>query len=430
MSVITAKDKFTSKTQQIFQKFVNSFSNDSLPMKTTISLLFVSFLTPLFLVAQINYQPGLIIDNEGNTTQGYLKSYSPQKVAREITFKSEKSAKAKTYLPGEIKGFKYDDGRYYVSKELGVGSTSEIVFLEFLTEGEANLYFLRDEKGQRFFIEREGLVELKLIKKKVQVSDNVYEKKEEVFRKALREELDDSPEIQQAINVVPFDHDSLIDLTVKYHDYVCDDVNQECIVYRKDTKNDLYLGVEIEHMAASLGFTHAGAFVVWQGEEEVMKGSMQAICLKGAISQLFGFSPRTNLHFGIGYSQTNVSYTKFDFSHQNLIVPIYLTHRFWSNRFSPYVRVGIKNYLMLDQQIFNKLENEPSVLTGMMTPYQIGGQLGAGLSYDTGKVNFFISGTTEFRGAFTRNQWRNGAGKLLDDLLIANGVNLGFQVKI
>ncbi|MCB0855858.1 MAG: hypothetical protein KDD63_26735, partial [Bacteroidetes bacterium] len=151
---------------------------------------------------------------------------------------------------------------------------------------------------------------------------------------------------------------------------------------------------------------------------------------KLAISHLFGFKQGTLLHVGLGYSSTALSYARYDITHENIIVPIYITHRFWSNAFSPFVRAGIKNYIMLDQSIYDKLSDEESILTGMMEAYQIGGQLGAGFQYEKDRVTISISGTSEFRSMIIQNPWRNGNGKLLSDLVLAYGLNVGLQVRL
>ncbi|MCB0846435.1 MAG: hypothetical protein KDE26_24470 [Bacteroidetes bacterium] len=399
-------------------------------MKTITTIISLFFLLPLFVHAQINYEPGFIITSEGDEVEGFLKSTNPKKIGEKVTFKAGKSATPTVYYPGDIKGFKYTDGRYYVTKEVTIDTTTKNHFLEFLLEGEANLYFYIDKRGQHFFIERNNLVELEVKKEKVKVKNTTYLKKSDVFRETLRKEFADSEKIQKNILTVPFDHDSLIDITVKYHNDVCLDENKECTIYRKDTRNQFFIGFEADQYASRLNFIPMGAFTNWGGDETVMTGPMKAYYGKLAISHLFGFKQGTLLHVGLGYSSTALSYARYDITHENIIVPIYITHRFWSNDFSPFVRAGIKNYIMLDQSIYDKLSDEESILTGMMEAYQIGGQLGAGFQYEKDRVSISISGTSEFRSMIIQNPWRNGNGKLLSDLVLAYGLNVGLQVRL
>ncbi|MEZ4851434.1 MAG: hypothetical protein R3B93_23030 [Bacteroidia bacterium] len=66
----------------------------------------------------------------------------------------------------------------------------------------------------------------------------------------------------------------------------------------------------------------------------------------------------------------------------------------------------------------------------MMEAYRIGGQLGAGFQYEKDRVSISISGTSEFRSMIIQNPWRNGNGKLLSDMVLAYGLNVGLQVRL
>ena len=62
-------------------------------------------------MAQINPKPGYVITNNGDTIRGTIDFLSNKKLSRQCVFWADGESEAKTYKPGEIEGFRFDQQR-------------------------------------------------------------------------------------------------------------------------------------------------------------------------------------------------------------------------------------------------------------------------------------------------------------------------------
>ena len=112
--------------------------------------------------AQVNLREGIVITLQGDTLHGDIDYRTDAINAEKCVFIANGETQYKTYLPGEIQGYRFkDNGRYYVSKVIGENSVTgekESAFLEFVVKGTlsfyymdalvTNYYFLEDENGK------------------------------------------------------------------------------------------------------------------------------------------------------------------------------------------------------------------------------------------------------------------------------------------
>lgn len=124
-------------------------------------LIFIVLIISQSLHAQ-SFRSGYVITTPNDSIEGLLKYRKGKKAARECIFKLSKEAKGIHYLPNEIYGYAYKEGKYYISKQRVVGKDTIFLFFEYLIKGVANMYYLIDDKGDHYFIEteRNGMVEL------------------------------------------------------------------------------------------------------------------------------------------------------------------------------------------------------------------------------------------------------------------------------
>lgn len=193
-----------------------------------LSLIFVVLC--LSSIAGNDFEPGFVITLKGDTLSGYLLTQSGREASRHCVFRENINAKNVIYAPGEINGYKYTGGKYYVTKTIRVDSLREkTYFFEYLIKGIASIYFLVDDNGEHYYVEKDrvGLVELT---EKLETYDGVHVKPS-LYKGKLRVVMNDSPGFEKEIAHVKLNHESLISLAKDYHEKVC--TSEECIVYEK-----------------------------------------------------------------------------------------------------------------------------------------------------------------------------------------------------
>lgn len=182
--------------------------------RLSISLIFLSAAVSLH--AQGDFKPGYIILTDQDTIHGQIKINSEARNARTCIFRTDENAEASSYGPGEINAYRITGGKYYVSHTIEEEGQQKEVFLEYLVNGMADLYYLRNDNSEAYFIQKEG--------------ENVLELTDIRLLKAA---FSDCYEIQPSLDRATLSHKSLVGMTVKYHDYVCD--GEVCINYSKES---------------------------------------------------------------------------------------------------------------------------------------------------------------------------------------------------
>lgn len=183
------------------------------------------------LTAQTDFRPGYIITNAGDTVYGKIDYRGDLYMSSKCKFKYENDSICK-YSPHDIHSFRFIDGKYYVSREL----KDKKAFLEYLVNGEVSFYYMRDELGNHYYVDKEGepLKELLYRGGLHYVEDTEVE----VYNKStnhlgvLYHYMKDAPELKPKINTVTKpEHKSLVRIAEEYHTTVCSD--KECLVYEK-----------------------------------------------------------------------------------------------------------------------------------------------------------------------------------------------------
>ena len=142
----------------------------------------------------------------------------------------ESENKITKYYPNDIIAFRFIDSKYYVSRQLN----NKKVFLEYLIKGKINVYYMRDEIGDHYYLDKEGvkLSEIPFEEGIKYVGDKkVYYESTRHFG-LLNIYMQDASDFQSRIQSVKKpEHKNLIKLAEDYHNAVCD--NEECIIYEK-----------------------------------------------------------------------------------------------------------------------------------------------------------------------------------------------------
>lgn len=199
---------------------------------TSLFMLFVQIC-----LAQSDYRPGYYITWEDDTIHGLIDYRGALRSSHSCSFKKNETASQENFSPQDIKAFRFINSKFYISKKLPAGEdkAEEQVFLEFLVDGITNLYYykeklhgdnylLEDKSGNLYTLNNSESVQYVEGKGHILFQDFEY-------IGLLKATFADCMEIQPELEGALLQHNSLITLTKKYHDYICGD--EQCIVYEK-----------------------------------------------------------------------------------------------------------------------------------------------------------------------------------------------------
>ncbi|HVN58854.1 MAG TPA: hypothetical protein VMT63_11185 [Bacteroidales bacterium] len=188
---------------------------------------------------QKNLKPAYIIGLKNDTTRGFIDLRGDIRSSGECLFYDSRGGSLRRYLPGEIKGYGFLDGRFYVSHTATVKEAEKQVFLEYLLKGIISLYYLREIDGDHYYIEKEGKIyeltnEKKVVKDKNDEFERSYQVQSNQFKGVLTYLFFGTKEIIPEVQKATFDRKSLIKISLDYHNLVCKD--KSCEVFAGNGK--------------------------------------------------------------------------------------------------------------------------------------------------------------------------------------------------
>lgn len=203
-------------------------------------LAFIAFF--ISVSAQNNWVEGYILKTPSDTIKGFVDDMGSKSNSKKCFFRDNLDSEVLTFFPDQIYAYRIQNGKYYVSREIDKGVSSEALFLEFLIQGEVNLYHVKDG-AEKYYIEKDTLfLELENtteVRKNKEGLD--YERRNNEY-KGTMSVLMSEVNMQESIYNCDFNSKSLIKVAKKYHESICDD--QECIVFEtKERKLDFSFGI-------------------------------------------------------------------------------------------------------------------------------------------------------------------------------------------
>lgn len=193
------------------------------------NIAFLLFLISFSLQAQTDFKQGFIVKNNDDTLFGKIDYRGDLFMGQLCRFKTNSDTVADFY-PTDLKAYKFIDSKYFISKQIN----GRAVFLEYLFNGIVNLYYLRNDSGDHYYIERDTIPLTELNYKEEIISKNgvryLFEAKG--FIGQLNYFMKDAQGIEKKIERIDKpDHAMLIKLAYDYHTQVCKD--KKCIIYEK-----------------------------------------------------------------------------------------------------------------------------------------------------------------------------------------------------
>lgn len=194
--------------------------------------------------SQADYKPGYLLLTKNDTLFGLIDNNSDDSNSKICRFRKSENEQVQEFFPKTIIGYKIIDGKYYLSKDVLVGTQAESRFLECLVEGTLSLYFYRSGFEDHYLLEK---AELPL--KEISFPDNIIyvnnvaQKRESLINRALvRYYMQDYPEMGRDIDQIKVpSHSSLIKLVKKYLEVKCP--NEVCLIYEKK-KNKFRMDIQ------------------------------------------------------------------------------------------------------------------------------------------------------------------------------------------
>jgi len=205
-------------------------------MRRIVLLLFVSIILSTYLFSQSDFTPGYILKSETDTIRGLLKNNTDITNTKYCEFKQNEKAAVQLFAPNQITGYRFFNGKNYISKGIEFGSNEKKMFVEFLVEGKVNLYFYRDFLGNHYLLHKRGIPikEISQSNELIQRNDTVLQRKILIKRGLVQYFLQDCPQLFPEIEKLTFcTHENLIQLLLKYHNLACP--NDMCILYVKES---------------------------------------------------------------------------------------------------------------------------------------------------------------------------------------------------
>ena len=208
-------------------------------------------------MAQTNPKPGYIITNNGDTIRGNIDFRTNEKLSKQCEFWANGGNEDTTYKPGDIEGFRFDNGgKYFVTRRLNVTGEPELYFAEFMVQGKMNLYCVAYNRDEYYFFERVDGEMAQLTNRAFLTSsslqdemDKLQEKKEQYGK--VKVLLQDSWNAASEMTGNNMTRKQLVKVVRDYHNDVCTD-GSTCVVYEYNEKSDK----SKTHVKAFTGFAY------------------------------------------------------------------------------------------------------------------------------------------------------------------------------
>lgn len=316
-------------------------------------ILFFSLCMFQFIHSQTDFRQGYIITNTGEKIEGLINYREGVRSYNYCDFKRSDEQTIVSYIPNQIRGYGFENDKYYESKEiLSDNSSPKTLFIEVLVKGNATLYKYKSQ----FFIEKNDTIfkELENIEKDIKVNKKWVRKSANRHIGTLLYLFSDCPEIKNTIENLFLGEKSLTDLVERYND--CG--GQPSITFKeKKAWFKTILGVSAGLTSSSLNFDNT---IEARGFFTTDLGTTSAISFGAFIDML---SPRVNerisFHTGIFYLSTTYKANQLDEASnytyrydvntelEQIKIPIGIRYTFPEKNTTPYVTLGISNNINL-----------------------------------------------------------------------------------
>ncbi len=290
-------------------------------MKNKVLLVLGVLLLSQISTAQTYYKPGYVITNSADTLSGNIDYRGDILMGSICKFKTD-SGIVKLYSPKDIVSYRFINSKYYVSREIN----DKAFFLEYLIKGKVNIYYLRDDAGDHYYIDKEGLRLSEIIYKEgiksVNNSDCFYHTTLHIG--VLKYYMQDAPELFPIIeNLKQINKYTLTKLAEIYNTKKREG---NPIAYKK---RQPLVQIDLEATGGIIKFEDPGEI---NDKYNFCGGVLAHIWMPNVNEKLF--------------FRTGILYSSFDFR-----IPLQIEYIYPKNIIRPKVAIGINMYRSLEHSI-------------------------------------------------------------------------------
>lgn len=360
--------------------------------------------------AQNNFKIGYIIGLENDTIHGYIERNPNLKNRNICSFKKEINQKSQDFTANDIKAYRIENSKFYISKDILINEVETRVFLEYLLKGIVNLYYLAGINYENYYIEKDNKLILLSNEEREVIDENnkkfVVESNQYVG--ILTYLFQDAPELRNNIQSTGFTYKSLIKITEDYHNSVCN--AYECINYTRSTKAKIYIEPHVGGAYSTMGLKTSANTATDIAPYSGLNLRLQS----EKIYFLWNFL------IGINFSQNNYN---GDFENDIVVpgrtheltvkyttvrIPITIERRFLTKNIQPFLSLALQNTLLLnpDYKVEYHSTNQDfsSLIDSDFRNYQLGIAVGCGVRFKLPNSNYlYFKANYEYRAPLVTN---------------------------
>jgi hypothetical protein len=290
--------------------------------------------------AQTDFRPGYVITVINDTLFGEIDYRGDLLMGEHCRFRLNGNGNEIKYTPVELTAYRFNESKYFISKEVA----GKKVFLEFLIKGQINIYYLRDDNGDHYFLEKDstGIIEVPNEKEILLEKDPSISFKSTRHIGLLSYYMQDAPEFQSRIGKMGKpEHENLIKLVEDYHNLVCKD--EACIIYEKKIP---LLKLELEVIGGIVNYQDFEGMVNYQFYDYITKKNYFQM---GLLANFW--MPRVNEKF---FLRTGMLYSTLDTNNSSKAIlkfPITIEYVYPRGIIRPKMAFGINLYKPFYQSV-------------------------------------------------------------------------------
>jgi hypothetical protein len=324
-------------------------------MKNLCLILVIIFLNVSPILAQ--FRSGYIIENNNDTIYGSIKFEGSIINSGQCKFMTLSDSTAHVYHPGEIKAFRFNEGKYFISREIQVNDKMQMVFLEWLIKGKASILTYSPMRSRRYFLltESDSLYELLNTTKNIEEGRSTYIVQKHEYIVTLKIQFKDCPSISKDIEGLALTSNSLIKITKEYNDKTCP--GEKCLLFEdKNRKVKLQAGLSLSNIYSQLNLNNGT-------DEKVSLSKSMGVGLDINVTNLPLLSPKFSLssqimYYGILYRYESPFFSWMDekrLYHINYLrIPFQLNYKLLYKKFTPFISAGFTTDIRFGYKQFDK----------------------------------------------------------------------------